>query len=156
VVPLDWATCPLIIGHPMTHVNTVLANNRPMKMCHIIQLPCHHDGTDPATSPYGLYGQVQSASKNFACLPWRTDRDIFSIRTPFEKVNIPPESGTLVQRKSINLCRPLLRNIDFACRPYPQFVSESHDTMVLSCTLALLSSLVGHLEPNNRHFIIGR
>jgi hypothetical protein len=29
----------------------------------------------------------------FACLAWRTDRDIFSIRTPFEKVNIPPESG---------------------------------------------------------------
>jgi hypothetical protein len=48
---------------------------------------------DPATSPYGLYGQVQSASKNFACLAWRTDRDISSIRTPFEKVNIPPESG---------------------------------------------------------------
>jgi hypothetical protein len=47
----------------------------------------------PATSPYGLYGQVQSASKNFACLAWRTDRDIFSIRTPFEKVNILPESG---------------------------------------------------------------
>jgi hypothetical protein len=65
-------------------------------------------------------------------------------------------SHALVQRKSINLCRPLLRNLDFACRPYPQFVSESHDTMVLSCTLALLSSLVGHLEPNNRHFIIGR
>jgi hypothetical protein len=47
----------------------------------------------PATSPYGLYGQVQSASKNFACLAWRTDRDISFIRTPFEKVNIPPESG---------------------------------------------------------------
>jgi hypothetical protein len=46
-----------------------------------------------STSPYGLYGQVQSASKIFACLAWQTDRDIFSIRTPFEKVNIPPESG---------------------------------------------------------------
>jgi hypothetical protein len=32
----------------------------------------------------------------------------------------------LVQRNSINLCLPLLRNLDFACRPYPQFVSESH------------------------------
>ena len=47
----------------------------------------------PATSPYGLYGQVQSTSKKFPCLAWRTDRDIFSIQTPFEKVNIPPESG---------------------------------------------------------------
>jgi hypothetical protein len=61
----------------------------------------------------------------------------------------------LVQRKSINLCRALLRNIDFSYRPYPKFVSKSDDTLVLSCTLALLSSLVGHLEPNNRHFIIG-
>ena len=64
-------------------------------------------------------------------------------------------SHALVQRKSINLCRPLLKNLDFAC-PYPQFVLESHDTLVLSCTLALLSSLVSNLEPNGRHFIIGR
>jgi hypothetical protein len=65
-------------------------------------------------------------------------------------------SHALVQRKYINLCRPPLRTLDFACRPYPQFVSESHDTVVLSCTLALLSSLVGHLGPSSRHFIIGR
>jgi len=64
-------------------------------------------------------------------------------------------SHALVQRKSINLCWSLLRNLDFACWSYPQFVSESHDTMVLSCTLALLSSLIGRLEPINRHFIIG-
>ena len=63
-------------------------------------------------------------------------------------------SHALVQRNSIKLCWPLLRTLDFACRPYPQFVSESHDTLVLWCTLALLSSLVGHLEPNNRHFIM--
>ena len=65
-------------------------------------------------------------------------------------------SHALVQWKSINLCRPLLKNLGFACRPYPQFVSESHDTLVLWCTLALFSSLVGHLEPNNQHFIMGR
>jgi hypothetical protein len=29
----------------------------------------------------------------FCCLARRTDRDNFSIRTPFAKVNIPPESG---------------------------------------------------------------
>ena len=62
----------------------------------------------------------------------------------------------LVQRKSINLCRPLLRNIDFACWPFPQFVSESNDTMVLSCTLTVFASSIGHLEAENRHFIIGR
>jgi hypothetical protein len=65
-------------------------------------------------------------------------------------------SHAIVQRKSINMCQPLLKNLDVAYRPYPQFVSESHGIEVLSCTLALLSSLVGNLEPNNQHFIIGR
>jgi hypothetical protein len=55
----------------------------------------------------------------------------------------------LVQMKSINLCWPLLITVDFACHPCPEFVSESHYTLVLLCTLDLLSSLVGHLEPNN-------
>jgi hypothetical protein len=61
-------------------------------------------------------------------------------------------SHDLVQRKSINLCRPLLITLDFAFWPYPQFVSKSHDSVVLSCTLALLSSLAGDLEPNSRTF----
>jgi hypothetical protein len=65
-------------------------------------------------------------------------------------------SHALVQRKSINLCLPFLRTLDFACQSYPQFVSESHDVVVLSRTLVLLSSLVGNLEPINQHFIIGR
>jgi hypothetical protein len=47
----------------------------------------------PSTWPYGLYGQVQSASQIFTCLTWRSNRDISSIRTPFAKINIPPESG---------------------------------------------------------------
>jgi hypothetical protein len=64
-------------------------------------------------------------------------------------------SHALVQRKSINLCWPFLRTLEFACWSYPQFVSESHDVVVLSCTLVILSSLVGNLEPNSRHFIIG-
>jgi hypothetical protein len=49
--------------------------------------------------PRVLYGRatwtvrtVQS-SPFFACLPFRTERDIFSIRAPFDEVNIPPESG---------------------------------------------------------------
>jgi hypothetical protein len=29
----------------------------------------------------------------FPCLARRTDRDNFSIQTPFAKINIPPESG---------------------------------------------------------------
>jgi hypothetical protein len=65
-------------------------------------------------------------------------------------------SHALVQRMSINLCRPFLGTLDFACRPHPQFVSKSHEVVVLLHTLVLLSSLVGNLEPNSRHFIIGR
>jgi hypothetical protein len=70
--------------------------------CHLYGLPCvaswlaHVSCTD---MPRVLYGRatwtvrtVQS-SPFFACLPFRTERDIFSIRTPFDEVNIPPESG---------------------------------------------------------------
>jgi hypothetical protein len=80
---MDWATCQLFTRRVNLFANqpTTTAMSSP------------YDLYGPATSPYGLYGQVQSASKNFACLAWRTDRDISFIRTPFEKVNIPPESG---------------------------------------------------------------
>jgi hypothetical protein len=54
----------------------------------------------PDTSSYGRTAlprqtvrTVQSAIFFFACLTYRTERDIFSIRSPFDKVNIPPESG---------------------------------------------------------------
>jgi hypothetical protein len=56
-------------------------------------------------------------------------------------------SHVLVQRMSISLCRPFLRNLDFECRPYPQCVSESHEDVVLPCTLVLLSLWVGDLDP---------
>ena len=59
-------------------------------------------------------------------------------------------SHVLVQRKYFNLCRPLLRTLDFACQPYPQFFSLSHDIVVLSCTLALLSSLVGNRTQHSK------
>jgi hypothetical protein len=62
----------------------------------------------------------------------------------------------LVQRMSINLCQPFLRTLDFACRTYPKCVSDLHEVIVLLCSLDLLSSLVGNLEPNDQHFIIGR
>jgi hypothetical protein len=42
---------------------------------------CHMDCMDYTVIPF------------FSCLTFRTERDIFSIRTPFDKVNIPPESG---------------------------------------------------------------
>jgi hypothetical protein len=65
-------------------------------------------------------------------------------------------SHALVQRISISLCHPLLKTLDFACWPYPQYVSELHEVVVLPCTLVLLSLWVGNLEPNGRHLHIGR
>jgi hypothetical protein len=36
----------ILFAHKRTRVSTLLANNRPMKTCHIIHLPCHRtDGT---------------------------------------------------------------------------------------------------------------
>jgi hypothetical protein len=101
VAPMHWATCLLIICHENGHVSTYHSststnenaptNNQPIYAMssnyHIIMM------VRPSTWPYRLYGQVQSASQIFTCLAWRTDRDISSIRTPFAKVNIPPESG---------------------------------------------------------------
>jgi hypothetical protein len=64
-------------------------------------------------------------------------------------------SHDLVQRMSIILCRPFLETIDFACCPYPQCISDSHEVVVLPCTLVLLSLWVGNLEPNSWHLLIG-
>jgi hypothetical protein len=57
--------------------------------------------TDLPRVLYGLYGQVQSASQNFACLARQTECDIFSIRTPFDIKIIPPESGRRAGRNGV-------------------------------------------------------
>ena len=104
---------------------------------------CCRDFTSPTGYSYSPYGEFVDAS---------------CIKKFYHQVFVAwliRMSHALVQRKSINMCWPLLRTLDFACRPYPQFVSESHDIVVLLFTLVLLSSLVGNLEPKNRHFIIG-
>jgi hypothetical protein len=64
-------------------------------------------------------------------------------------------SHALVQRMYVSLCRPFLRTLDFACHPYPQCVLESHEAIVLPCTLVLLSLWVGKIEPNSRNILIG-
>ena len=73
----------------------------------------------------------------------------------FYDVGVFHMSHGLVQRMSIILCRPFLITLDFACHPYPQCVSDLHEVVVLSFTLVLLSSLLGNLEPNSRHLLIG-
>ena len=92
VALMGWATCPNFIGckwHVSTpHWETTIQYKYATSSnCHIIMM------VRPSTWPYGLYGQVQLASQIFPCLTWRSNRDISSIRTPFAKVNIPPESG---------------------------------------------------------------
>jgi len=54
-------------------------------------LPCQR--TDmPHQHSYGLYGLHNQQFFFFACLTFRTECDIFSIQSPFDKVNIPQES----------------------------------------------------------------
>jgi hypothetical protein len=62
-------------------------------------------------------------------------------------------SHALIQKKSISLCWSFLRTLDFACRPYPQCFLESHEVVVLPCTLVLFS--LGNLEPSSQHILIG-
>jgi hypothetical protein len=77
--------------------------------CHVLQYEsttsairtCHVSSYGLTCVLYGLYGQVQSASKNFPCLAWRTECDIFSIRTPFDKNIIPLESGRRARRNGV-------------------------------------------------------
>jgi hypothetical protein len=74
--------------------------------CHLLELP----HVSPLGLPRHLYGPYGLYSHHatwhctdctviipliffFACLPFRTERDIFCIRSPFDEVNIPPESG---------------------------------------------------------------
>ena len=88
VVPMDWATCPHIICHQLDtcqHPTRQQSTNQ--------HLP--HQCTD-CTDRYSQHLKI------FACLPWRTDHDIFSIRTPFEKVNISSESGRRDRRNGTN------------------------------------------------------
>jgi hypothetical protein len=55
--------------------------------CHRTNLPRVLYG--PATCPVRTVRIGTVSIQNFACLAWRTKCDIFSIRTPFDKVNIP-------------------------------------------------------------------
>jgi hypothetical protein len=79
-------------------------------MCHLLELPhvtswgCHVICTSvrPVQSSchvalYGLY----SHPIFFFCLAFRTERDIFCIRSPFDEVNIPSESGRRDGRNGI-------------------------------------------------------
>ena len=72
----------ILFAHKRTRVTIQFADNQPMKMCHIIQLTCHHDGT---ALPRGRTDCTDRYSQHFfPCLTFWTDRYIFRSRCPFE------------------------------------------------------------------------
>ena len=81
--PLIEPRVLILFAHKRTRVNTRFADNLPMKMCHINQLPCHHDGT---ALPRGRTDC--SVNTFFTCLTFQTDRYIFHSRHPFETKRI--------------------------------------------------------------------
>jgi hypothetical protein len=70
--------------------------------CHVsLYGPVHVSLYGPATSASVQTVRTAQSAIFFACLTFRTERDIFSIRSPFDKVNIPPESGRRDGRNGI-------------------------------------------------------
>jgi hypothetical protein len=106
--PSSGDTCHLRIG-PTVHPKSQICLTR------VITWSRHVSCTDLPRVLYGpdtwrlygptmsAYGRTKSASVRtirtaqsaifFSYLTFQTECDIFSIRTPFDKVNIPPESG---------------------------------------------------------------
>jgi hypothetical protein len=83
-------TCVITWSH---HVSCMNLPHVIVWTCHISIRSPHVIFTDmPRQRPYGLYG-LHSQQFFFAYLTFQTECDIFSIQTPFNKVNIPPESG---------------------------------------------------------------
>jgi hypothetical protein len=102
--PYSGDTCHLGIGPVRTPNRTRVKS---AATCHLLELAtCHLYG--PATSAYrhatvSVRTDCTDCTVNnfFACLTYRTECDIFSIRSPFDKVNIPPESGRRDGRNGI-------------------------------------------------------
>jgi hypothetical protein len=85
-MPNLYDTCRILV---MPHVLCTVCHVSPPGWSTSAVRTCHVSCTDVPRGLYGLY----SHPPFFACLPFRTERDIFSIRTPFDEVNIPPKSG---------------------------------------------------------------
>jgi hypothetical protein len=105
--PFSGDTCHLGIG-PAVRPNAQICLTRvaswschmspvPRQTCHVSIRTCHvsvrTDCTDCTVNNF------------FACLTYRTECDIFSIRSPFDKVNIPPESGRRDRRNGTRFRR---------------------------------------------------
>jgi hypothetical protein len=99
--PFSGDTCHLGIGlavRPytqicLTHVVSWSYHMSPVRTCHVSVRTCHisvrTDYTDCTVSNF------------FASLTYRIERDIFSIQSLFDKVNILPKSGRRVRHNGI-------------------------------------------------------
>jgi hypothetical protein len=67
----------------VSHVRT--CHMSPVRTFHVIIRTCHVSVRTDCTD--------YTVNNFLACLTFRTECDIFSIRTSFDKVNIPPKSG---------------------------------------------------------------
>jgi hypothetical protein len=71
-------------------------------MCHLLELPHHLYGLYSLHSHHNTWTVwTVHSSPFFTCLAFQTEHDIFSIRSPFDKVNIPPELGRRDRRNGI-------------------------------------------------------
>ena len=85
--PVSGDTCHLNIG-------PTACQKCQISMTRVASWRCHMSCTKSATCHCTDVPRVlPSQHQNFACLTFRTERDIFSIRTPFDIKIIPPESG---------------------------------------------------------------
>jgi hypothetical protein len=98
------ATCHPYSGdtcHPLTGPNHLLYTLS-SATCHLQKLPhqLYSCTTCTVSLPRGTVRTVQSPIF-FACLGFRTECDIFRIRSPFDEVNIWPESGRRDRRNGV-------------------------------------------------------
>jgi hypothetical protein len=99
--PYSGDTCHPLIGP--TVLSCMLTSPA---TCHLQELPHHLYGHTACTVslPRGTVRTVQS-SHFFACLGFWTERDIFRIQSPFDEVNIWPESGRRDRRNGVGFVR---------------------------------------------------
>jgi hypothetical protein len=106
-----------------------------LAMCHLLELPCHLYG------PYDLYNQHATwhctdctVIPFFACLPFRTERNILLIWSSFDEVNIPSESGRRDRRNGVGFVG--FRALSFLSIFKPCQASGSDSGSILSNSLS--------------------
>jgi hypothetical protein len=99
--PFNGDTCHLGIGPTVRPKFQICLTRVVSWRCHMSPsgfATCCLYGPTMSTYEHAMLVSVQTVRTTqsaifFACLTFQTEHDIFSIRSPFDKVNIPPESG---------------------------------------------------------------